>query len=614
LVISLYTNTYNSASPCSNLINSGSIYNGASVSNGSSVSATLSTGTTYVLLISSFSPSSPTLPFAYNVTVTPPSGGAIYNTPGTINPGASYNYTYVIEKSGNIAAINNSSDLSALTTVGSYKVYGLSYHNSISNATLNTYIGGTFAAMQTAISNSTLCASLSSNFTPVDITCPTTTATITPSSTQVCSTGATLLNASAGTNYQWSANAANAITQSVFVGVGSYTVTVTAASGCTATATATITTKSFALPSSNGNLLLTEDCTENGWTIYSSGNQQIFAIEWQPTGSSYNNNVPKSNTQVTISLDAANGASTTASEGTFSMKRYWNVYTGGYSLAGPVNVRFFYDAAEKAATISQATAYATTIGQPTETPTWFKTVGTAFDPATSLTSGGITTAIALTDANAATAATINGVLYAQFNGVTSFSGGGFAAGVGSGLTLPINLVSFTGKKAEQGVDLQWITEREENTRSFTLEKSADGSHFTTMTTIAAAKNANTTQRYAYTDISPLAGDNYYRLMLKDLDGTITQEGKIIVIRFDNKTPVTLYPNPTSGVLSIRMESEQAETANIRIFNSLGSIVNETTALLNKGENELTFDLSHLPNGTYCMNLGQAQKYVFVVNR
>lgn len=171
LVISLYNGSYNSANVCANFINSGSVYNGASVSIGSSVSATLNTNTTYVLLVSSFSSSSPTLPISYSVSVTGPANGAIYNT-GTISPGASYNYTYVMVNNANntIAAINSSSDLSGINVAGTYNVYGLSYHNSISNATLNAYIGTAFSSLQTNIANNTFCGSLSTNNVAVTIT------------------------------------------------------------------------------------------------------------------------------------------------------------------------------------------------------------------------------------------------------------------------------------------------------------------------------------------------------------------------------------------------------------------------------------------------------------
>jgi hypothetical protein len=161
------------------------------------------------------------------------------------------------------------------------------------------------------------------------------------------------------------------------------------------------------------------------------------------------------------------------------------------------------------------------------------------------------------------------------------------------------------------VALQWATESERNVNNFMLQKSTDGIHYSTLTTIASAKNANTTQRYAFADKNPAMGDNYYRLMVSDLDGSIRQEGNVVTVRFDKKGEVAIFPNPTSGKLSIRFQSEHNTNANLRIYNVLGSIVKELAITFDKGENQLDFDLSDLPNGTYCLDLGQAQKYIFI---
>ena len=545
LVVSLYNGSYSSSSPCTNLINSGSVYDGSGVNSGASVSANLNPGTTYVLLVGTFSGTSPALPFAYSVSVTAPSGGAIYPIPGSINPGASYNYTYVMVRGTTIAAINSSSDLSGISTVGTYNVYGLSYHGSISTATLNSYINGTLSAMQTAISTNTLCANLSTNNVVVEINC------------------------SAST---------------------------------------------YNLPTSNATTSLTEDCTSSGWTGYSNAGKLMFAIEWQPTGSAYNNNAAKTAALVSATLDAANGAASNATDATFTMKRYWNVNLGATPLAGPVNVRFFYSAAEKTATTSQGTAYATANGLANETPIWFKTVGVAFNPSTGLVAKGVQNAILLTDVNAATAATINGVLYAQFNGVTSFSGGTFAAGVGSATPLPVTLSSFTGNKIGEKVALRWVTESEQNTRNFTLEKSIDGINFSDLTTVFAAKNSTKTAKYEFIDNTPFNGNNYYRLKTNDLDGSSRYDGSIIVVNMERNGLVKFFPNPTTGKMTIKLHSETEIDAHLRIFNVLGEAVKDLSLTFSKGENWLPIDVSELPNGTYFLDMGQGEKSFFVVNK
>ena len=546
LVISLYNGSYNSGSPCTNLINSGSVYDGVGgVNSGTSVSSYLNPNTTYVLLVGTFDSTLPALPFAYSVSVTVPSGGAIYPIPGSINPGASYNYTYVMVRGTTIAAINSGSDLSGISTVGTYNVYGLSYHNSISAATLNSYINGTLSAMQTAISTNTLCANLSTNNVVVEINC------------------------SAST---------------------------------------------YNLPTSNATTPLTEDCTSSGWTGYSNAGKLMFAIEWQPTGSAYNNNAAKTAALVSATLDAANGSASNATDATFTMKRYWNVNLGATALAGPVNIRFFYSATEKTATTSQGTAYATANGLANEIPVWFKTVGTAFNPSTGLVAKGVQNAILLTDVNAATAATINGVLYAQFNGVTSFSGGTYAAGVGSATPLPVTLSSFTGTKIGEKVALRWVTESEQNTRNFTLEKSIDGINFSDLTTVLAAKNTNKTAKYEFIDNTPFNGNNYYRLKTNDLDGSSRYDGSIIVVNMERSGLVKIFPNPTTGKMTIQLHSETETDAHLRIFNVLGEAVKDLSLTFSKGENWLPIDVSELPNGTYFLDMGQGEKSFFVVTR
>jgi hypothetical protein len=114
------------------------------------------------------------LPSSYNVTISTGTGGTVYAGSGVYtNPGAGFNYTYVIvnNATGNIVAIGPS-DLTNSTTFppGQYSIFGLSYASSISN--LSSYIGGSFTAFATQIQNnpSTFCANLSKNGVTVNVT------------------------------------------------------------------------------------------------------------------------------------------------------------------------------------------------------------------------------------------------------------------------------------------------------------------------------------------------------------------------------------------------------------------------------------------------------------
>lgn len=174
LMMTLYSSSFSPSSPCTNFVASNGTYNGSSVAIASTVTATLTAGTSYVLIVGSFSASAPTLPSAYSLTVTPPSGGNAFSGTGLYaNPGAGFSYAYVVvnNSTNNIVSIGTTNLTNSSTyPPGQYTVYGLSYNSSISN--LNTYVGGSLTALLNQAQNnpSTFCASLSKNSVTVNVT------------------------------------------------------------------------------------------------------------------------------------------------------------------------------------------------------------------------------------------------------------------------------------------------------------------------------------------------------------------------------------------------------------------------------------------------------------
>ncbi len=176
VLANLYSTSFNSSSVCTNFLTSTATWPGSgSVSLTSTMSRALTAGTTYILNIGTFSNTTPTLPATYKMNITNGVGGVAYQVGQQFtNPGAGFSYSYVVVRNstGNIVAISSTSDLSNSTTfpAGQYTVYGVSYSTSVSN--LNTYVGGSFAALATQIQNnpSTFCADLSKNAVTVNVT------------------------------------------------------------------------------------------------------------------------------------------------------------------------------------------------------------------------------------------------------------------------------------------------------------------------------------------------------------------------------------------------------------------------------------------------------------
>lgn len=174
-IFNLYSDTFDPTNACSNLITSSGRYNGTGVSIVNSYTATLNAGQYYTMAVGSFNNvgNSPAFPDNYTVTATGP-GTLFSNTP---SPGSGFNYTYVIvdNTTGLIKAIDASANLSNASSYppgGNYTLYGLSYSNTISTATLNSYAGTSFTSFRNTLlyNPATLCGSVSLNNIAVTVT------------------------------------------------------------------------------------------------------------------------------------------------------------------------------------------------------------------------------------------------------------------------------------------------------------------------------------------------------------------------------------------------------------------------------------------------------------
>ncbi|MEI2747185.1 MAG: reprolysin-like metallopeptidase [Ferruginibacter sp.] len=97
-VMNLYSTSFDPSNSCTNFLRSNSSFTSPNVSIGASLSQALTAGNTYVIVVGTFSNTQPTLPAPYSVAVASvPAGGNIYGGSGIyINPGAGFNYAYVI--------------------------------------------------------------------------------------------------------------------------------------------------------------------------------------------------------------------------------------------------------------------------------------------------------------------------------------------------------------------------------------------------------------------------------------------------------------------------------------------------------------------------------------
>lgn len=169
--------------------------------------------------------------------------------------------------------------------------------------------------------------------------------------------------------------------------------------------------------------------------------------------------------------------------------------------------------------------------------------------------------------------------------------------------LATTIGSFTGRSADAGNILSWTGFNETNGAYYTIERSSDGSGFTSIGRVDGADNG-ASGNHVYTDLNPIPGvTNYYRLVLTDLSGAATYTGIVAIASSGNSAIVEVAPNPFQDVINIRLNLTQAEKVSVRLLDGKGMLLKQAAYGGSKGSNSLQLGgLSSLPISVYFIQI------------
>ncbi|KAA0993385.1 DUF7948 domain-containing protein [Dyadobacter aurulentus] len=164
--------------------------------------------------------------------------------------------------------------------------------------------------------------------------------------------------------------------------------------------------------------------------------------------------------------------------------------------------------------------------------------------------------------------------------------------------LPVKLVSFEAVARENVVELNWVTSEESNSDRFEVQRSVDGKVWNAIGSVKAEGESTERKTYEFTDQQPQTGANganLYRLRMTDLDGTFAFSS-IRSVRFGSKLESSVFPNPVTTVLNLKVTSWKQVKA-LRI-NNLSGISVYSSGPVESG----TLDVFGLESGIYILNI------------
>lgn len=111
------------------------------------------------------------------------------------------------------------------------------------------------------------------------------------------------------------------------------------------------------------------------------------------------------------------------------------------------------------------------------------------------------------------------------------------------ILLPLSLTSFTGRKINQGILLNWNMEGEGAPLNFEIERSENGVSFQLIGVVTGTGNGSS---YSFTDISSPPGLIYYRIKMTDQQGRVSYSKSISLSGELKGTRIypTIVPNNT----------------------------------------------------------------------
>jgi hypothetical protein len=196
--------------------------------------------------------------------------------------------------------------------------------------------------------------------------------------------------------------------------------------------------------------------------------------------------------------------------------------------------------------------------------------------------------------------TVNGLAYA--NSTSGSSPSGFSSTPASGpVTLPVTYVSFIAtRNGSTDVTLDWTTASESNNSHFEVERSLNGSDWSTIGTVAAGAGSQENS-YNFTDAMASGAEIWYRLRQVDIDGQAQYSHVVLVagattakttVVTTGKTINVLFAQPVTGSITARLITLNGQVLQQETFEQAASTI--------------SLGASRVPGGIYVVYLSDGK--------
>ena len=170
-----------------------------------------------------------------------------------------------------------------------------------------------------------------------------------------------------------------------------------------------------------------------------------------------------------------------------------------------------------------------------------------------------------------------------------------------GDALTTDLISFSAKKENGIIKLNWTTSMESTGVKFRIEKSFDGQNFTDAALLNGYNTQSELNNYTWSETAVTGRAVYYRIRLinndrQKISKTVKISAEKEIFSFVN------VPNPFQQTLYAEINSHISQVVNLQLIDHSGRLVKQQQLTIAEGYNKLQIETASLPKGLYTLQL------------
>lgn len=168
----------------------------------------------------------------------------------------------------------------------------------------------------------------------------------------------------------------------------------------------------------------------------------------------------------------------------------------------------------------------------------------------------------------------------------------------SGIPLALQLINISATRQGSSVTVKWETNREDGIRQYDVQRSTDGTHWTTAVSGVPARNVPYPSHYEVADLPGFDGRLFYRVRQVDVNEGIFFSDVVSVTAQHTPGLVAIMPNPAKDNFTISGVDQGNITA-VDLSDATGRLVRRWQ------RSQDTYELTALPVGIYFIRIHSA---------